>query len=293
MSRYAFVNGSYKWMPKATVHVEDRGYQFADGVYEVCLVVDGALWDSEGHLKRWQRSLDALEIAPPIASRAILPIAGALMRKNRLRDALIYMQATRGAAPRNHVFPSEGAIPSFVMTARRFSLEASDALAKEGVRAVTQPDIRWTRADIKSISLLPNVLAKDEARRAGGVEAILVRNDVVTEGASSNIWIVDKSGNLRTHPRTNIILGGITRENTLACAESLQISVIEEPFSPTEMLSAREVFMTAATNLVMPITHIDGKPIGAGKVGPIAKRLRSSYLDAAKRSAVPLLKQLQ
>ncbi len=279
MPSFAYVNGQYVPLREAFVHIEDRGYQFADGVYEVCLVVSGRLWDIDGHLARWARSLAALSIDPPISDRALRIVINKLIARNRLKDALVYLQATRGVARRNHPFPIQAVLPSLVMTARHFDLGKSDLVAQKGVEVITAPDIRWGRADIKSISLLPNVLAKEAARRDGALEAWLVRNGCVTEGAASNAWIVAKSGALITHPLGNEILGGITRETLLACARDLQIKVEERPFSVEEAFGAREAFLTSATNLVMPVVRIDRHAVGDGRPGEVSRRLREAYKE--------------
>ena len=279
MPRIAYVNGRYASAAEASVHIEDRGYQFSDGVYEVCLVVDGAYWDEEGHLARLDRSLEALSIARPMSERALKTVMAALVRKNRLKTALVYIQVTRGVAPRNHSFPDKKIEPAIVMTARAFNLEKSEKLASAGVDVVMEPDIRWGRVDIKSISLLPNVLAKQAAKKAGAVEAWLVKGDKVTEGSSSNAWIVTRDGELVTHPLGHEVLGGITRQTVIACAEELQMRVVERAFTTEEAMDAAEAFLTSASTLVMPVVRIDGKNIGEGKPGPVSKRLREAYIE--------------
>ncbi|MAW82295.1 MAG: D-amino-acid transaminase [Parvularcula sp.] len=283
MTRIAYVNGQYVPQSAATVHIEDRGYQFADGVYEVCIVVNGRYWDMEGHLARLQRSLNELQMAAPMDIEALKVVMGEVVRRNRLKNALVYMQVTRGVAPRNHPFPPEGTRPSLVITARRFDLDQSDAKAKTGVSVISQPDIRWGRVDIKTVGLLPNALAKQAAAEAGAAEALLVRDGVVTECSSSNAWIVDETGAIVTHPKTNRILGGITRQTAIACAEELQIKVIERPFTLEEAKAAPEVFITSATSFVMPVISVDGVRIGSGKPGPVAMRLREAYKARAAR----------
>lgn len=279
MPKIAYVNGRYAPTGEASVHIEDRGYQFGDGVYEVCLVVDGAYWDEEGHLARLDRSLKELSIAKPMSERAMKTAMAALVRKNRLKTALVYVQVTRGVAPRNHPFPEKQPRPSLVMTARAFNLEKNEKQAEEGVRVVTAPDIRWGRVDIKTIGLLPNVLAKEAAKQAGAIEAWLVRGDRITEGASSNAWIVTDRGELVTHPLGNEILGGVTRQTVLECAEELQMTVVERPFTTEEARGAAEAFLTSATNLVMPVVALDGRSIGEGRPGPVSKRLRQAYIE--------------
>jgi D-alanine transaminase len=284
MSRIAYVNGQYIRHSDAVIHVEDRGYQFADGIYEVCLVIDGDYWDMEGHLTRMERSLKELRIRPPMRRAALKVVMRELLKRNRLDNALVYMQVTRGVAKRNHAFPSDEVEPALILTAQRFDLDQSDARAERGVSVITHPDIRWRRVDIKTVGLLPNALAKQAATEAGAAEAWLVRDGFVTEGSSSNAWIVDEKGALITHPKTNDILGGITRETAMACAQALQIKVEERPFTVEEAQNASEAFMSSATSLVMPIVQIDGKKIGDGEPGPVAMRLREAYKQRARRS---------
>jgi len=279
MPRIAYVNGRYAQHAEAGVHVEDRGYQFADGVYEVCLVVNGVFWDEDGHLARLDRSLAALSIGKPMTKRALRLVMGALLRKNRLKNALVYLQVTRGVAPRNHPFPEKPPEPSLVMTAKRFDLAKAEKQARSGISVITAPDIRWGRVDIKSVSLLPNVLAKETARQAGAQEAWLVKDGKITEGASSNAWIVTSDGDIVTHPLCHEILGGITRQGVMECAAALQMKVIERPFTAEEASSAAEAFLTSATTLVTPIVRIDGKAVGDGKPGNVAKRLREAYIE--------------
>lgn len=283
MPRIAYVNGRY--VPKADGHVsiEDRGFQFADGVYEVWLCVGGRLLDFEGHLARLARSLAALRITAPMSARALALVLRELLRRNRLADvdSLVYLQVTRGAAPRNHAFPAGAVAPSLVITAKPFDLSKADAVAARGVKVISAPDERWARVDIKTVGLLPNCLAKQKAAEAGAVEAWLVKGEMVTEGASSNAWIVDAAGDLITHPLGTSILGGITRDTVLRIAASLQLRVVERAFSLKEAFAAREAFLTSATQLVTPIIAIDGHPVGPGAPGPIARRLRDAYLAAA------------
>jgi D-alanine transaminase len=283
MPRIAYVNGQYVPQSEACVHIEDRGYQFADGIYEVCMVVNGAYWDMEGHLARLDRSLKELRMTPPMDHAALKVVMKEVVRRNRLKNALVYMQVTRGVAPRNHSFPPEGTPPALVITARRYNINAGDARAVSGVSVITQPDIRWGRVDIKTVGLLPNALAKQAATEAGAYEAMLVRDGVVTECSSSNAWIVDGNGALITHPKGNSILGGITRQTAIACAEELQMKVIERPFTVAEAKAAKEVFVTSATSFVTPVISVDGARIGDGKPGPVAARLREAYKARAAR----------
>jgi D-alanine transaminase len=284
MPRIAYVNGQYIPQSQAFIHIEDRGYQFADGIYEVCVVVDGRYWDMQGHLARMVRSLNELSMDAPMDMRALKVVMGEVVRRNRLKNALVYMQVTRGVAPRNHAFPAAGTPPALVITARRFDFNQSDAKAAKGIAVITQPDIRWGRVDIKTVGLLPNALAKEAATKAGAAEALLVRDGYVTECSASNAWIVDKTGALVTHPKSNAILGGITRQTAIACAEELQIKVIERPFTLEEAKAAPEAFLTSATSFVMPIVTIDGVTIGSGAPGPVATRLREAYKLRASTS---------
>lgn len=283
MPHVAYVNGQYVPHADAYIHIEDRGYQFADGIYEVCVVVNGRYWDMEGHLARMTRSLNELQMPAPMGMPALKVVMGEVVRRNRLKNALVYMQVTRGVAPRNHAFPSQETPPALVITARRFDFNLSDAKAAKGVAVISQPDIRWGRVDIKTVGLLPNALAKNAAAKAGAYEAMLVRDGVVTECSASNAWIVDASGAIITHPKGNSILGGITRQTAIACAEELQIKVIERPFTLDEALAAPEAFLTSATSFVMPIVSIDGRRIGSGAPGPVARRLREAYKSRASR----------
>ncbi len=278
MPKIAYVNGRYEPLAGAEVNVEDRGYQFADGVYEVCVVVDGRYWDEEGHIARLRRSLRELQIASPMSDAALRNVMRQILRRNRLTTALVYIQVTRGVAPRNHPFPEKVTRPSVVVTAKRIDIEKNNRTAKNGVAVISAPDLRWARADIKSVSLLPNILARQAAAKASASEAWLVRDGMVTEGSASNAWIVTEAGEIVTHPLTNAILGGITRSTVIKCAEELQMKVVERAFSLKEAQKAREAFLTSATNFVMPIVSLDGGRIGEGRPGPVAARLREAYL---------------
>ena len=289
MSGICYIDGCYAPASEPLVLVEDRGYQFADGIYEVCLIVDGRCWDFDGHYTRMERSLRELSIDNPISKSALLVVMRELLLRNRLRDGLIYLQISRGVAPRNHPFPADAPAPTLVMTARRFDLAKSDALAANGARVVTTPDIRWSRVDIKSISLLPNILAKQLAAEHSAQEAWLFNEGGVTEGSSSNAWIVDADNALVTHPLGHEILGGITRQSVLACARELGLTVKERQFTVEEAKKAKEAFLTSATNLVTPIVEIDGDAVGNGNPGDIATRLRAAYKEFAFKNAPPIL----
>lgn len=276
MPQVAYINGAYIDRQSAAVHFEDRGYQFSDGVYEVILIREDRLIDAEPHLARLVRSLDAIEIAQPCSMNALNCIVEETRRRNRVSDGIIYMQVTRGVAARDHVFP-KAAKPSLVCSAKRRRWPTPGA-APKGVKAITTPDERWARCDIKSVGLLANVLAKEKARRAGAGEAIFVSNDgVVREGGSSNLYIVDEAGVVWTHPLGPEILGGVTRATVLDLAEKAQIRVRQEPFDVEKLLSATEAFVTSATSFVKPILAVDGKTIGDGVVGPVARRLYADY----------------
>lgn len=281
MSRIAYVNGQYVPHGSAQIHVEDRGYQFADSVYEVCLVVDGKFWDIDGHLARLRRSLSELDIEMPMPESALRIIMENVRKRNHLKSALIYMQVSRGVAPRNHLF-AKGLVPSVVMTAKRFDLDQSDEKAAKGISIISQPDIRWGRTDIKTTGLLANAMAKNAAHEVGAAEALLVRDGFVTECSSSNAWIITKDGVLVTHPKDHKILGGITRATAFECAQELQLSVIERPFTLDEVFAAREVFLTSASSIVMPVVTVDGRQIGDGAPGPITIRLREAYKAKAR-----------
>jgi D-alanine transaminase len=285
MSRIAYVNGRYVPHARASIHIEDRGFQFADGVYEVWSVFDGRLGDSEGHFRRLARSLSELSITAPMRDAALDAVLRETVRRNRVRDGIVYLQITRGVARRDHAFPPDGTPVSIVVTAKSVNFAALDAKAMKGVAVITRPDQRWGRCDIKTVSLLPNVLAKQAAREGGAYEAWLVDKDgLVTEGASTNAWIVDANGVLRTRDTGANILRGVTRQTVMQLAAELQIRVEERPFTVQEALAAREAFFTAATAFVTPVVSINGMALGSGQPGPISQRLRALYLVQARHS---------
>jgi D-alanine transaminase len=274
----AYVNGAYAPLASAGVHIEDRGFQFGDAVYEVWGVRDGKLYDTEGHLTRLRRSLGELRIKPPMSDAALMIVVRETQRRNRVRDGLIYLQISRGAAPRDHSFPADTVSPTVVVTAKHMDSAALDARAAAGVKVITAPDIRWDRCDIKSVNLLPNVLAKQQAREAGAFETWFVDNDgAVTEGTSSNAWIVDDAGQIRTRALSSHILHGVTRAALLRLAAERQMKVVEQPFSVADVKAAREAFISSATNPAVPVIAIDGVQIGDGRPGPIAIALRAAY----------------
>ncbi len=287
MSRVAYVNGVYRPHREATVHVEDRGFQFADGVYEVWSVFDGKMADFDGHMTRLHRSLDELRIDIPMTRDALTRVLKETIRRNRVRNGIVYLQVTRGTARRDHPFPAPGTPPSVVVTSKSIPFARSQAQAAKGVAVVTHPDIRWGRCDIKTVGLLPNVLAKQAARDKGAYEAWMVDEmGLVTEGSSTNAWIVDKDGKLRTRDTQANILRGITRAAIMDLVQTEGIELDERPFSVEEAKQAREAFFTAAGAFVMPAISIDGVKIGDGKPGPIATKLRERYLEAARRDAI-------
>ncbi len=287
MSRIAYVNGRYVPHADAAVHVEDRGYQFADGVYEVCEIRAGMMVDQIRHLDRLDRSLRELRIAPPMSRQALRIVMNELVRRNRVRNGLIYVQVTRGVAPRDHCFPPENVAPSVVITARSKDPHKTDRTAGEGVSVITVPDNRWERVDIKSVSLLPNVLAKQQAKEAGAMEAWFVDADGhVTEGSSTNAWIISQDGTLITRPADFGILRGITRAVVMDLAAREGLKVEERKFTVEEAERAREVFITSATNIVTPVVRINDHAVGNGHPGSIATSLRSGFHSAAELAPI-------
>ena len=278
MSRYAYVNGRYLPFRGAKVHVEDRGYQFGDGVYEVCEVRGGRLIDERRHLARLRRSLAELRIRAPMSEGALGVVLREVIAKNRIGYGYVYLQVTRGVARRDHGFPVPDVSPSLVVTARALNKTRSEALAAKGIAVISVPDNRWGRVDIKTIGLLPNVLARQAAIDKGARDAWFVDEDGrVTEGASTNAWIVTPSGALVTRPADHAILRGITRTVLFDVAKAQGLTVEERPFTLAEAYAAREAFVTAATQIVMPVVRIDGRVIGDGQPGPVATALRREF----------------
>jgi len=282
MSRVAYVNGQYLPFRAAGVHVEDRGFQFADGVYEVVYFHQGRLIDETGHLDRLERSLRELSIAEPMSRRALQAVMREIIRRNVIASGILYIQITRGVARRDHPFPV-GVAPGVVMTVRRIK-PTSAATVAAGVAVVSTPDIRWKRCDIKSVSLLPNVLMKQTAKQAGAYEAWMVdERGFVTEGASTNAWIVTADGELVTRETSSAILNGITRIALIALARQAGVRVVERPFTIAEAQAAKEAFLSSTTSYVLPVTRIDGHPVGDGKPGPLTLNLRQSYESTVVR----------
>ena len=278
MPRLAYVNGRYVPVVRAAVSIEDRGFQFADSVYEVIGLRGGRLLDLDGHLARLRRSLSAIAMTLPMSEAALCHILAELTRRNQLSDGLVYIQMTRGAAPRDHVFPDPGTPASVVIQAKSYSWTAADARSETGVAVITQPDLRWKRCDIKATGLLPNVLAKQAAKEAGAAETwFLDENGYVTEGASSNAWIVTETGRVVTRPLGHAILAGVTRDRLMALLAGESLILDERPFTLKEALEAKEAFITGATNIATAVVQLDGKPIGTGRSGPVAGALRAAY----------------
>jgi D-alanine transaminase len=277
MPRIAYVDGAYLPLAHAAVHIEDRGFQFADGVYEVIAVRGGRLIDEPLHLARLARSLGELRIAPPLGEAALKIVLRETIRRNGVARGSVYVQVTRGTAPRDHAFPPVAA-PTLVVTARR-ARPADPRLAEEGVAIVTIADIRWQRCDIKSVSLLPNVLGKQHAREAAAFEAWQIdASGRVTEGTSSNAWIVTADGAVVTHPADHAILNGVTRLALIDVIRREGCRLDERAFTVAEAKAAREAFLTSTTADVLPVVHIDGAPVGNGHPGLLTQRLRAAYL---------------
>jgi D-alanine transaminase len=278
MSRIAYVNGRYLPMRDAMVHIEDRGYQFGDGVYEVCEVRGGRLIDERRHLARLKRSLDALRIRAPMSPSALGVVLRETVARNRIGYGIVYLQVTRGVARRDHAFPASDVPPSLVVTARSLNMTRNEALAGKGIAVIGVPDNRWGRVDIKTIGLLPNVLARQAAVERGARDAWFVDKDgVVTEAASANAWIVTDAGALVTRQADHAILRGITRTVLFDVIEAQGLRVEERGFTLDEAYAAREAFVTSASQIVLPVVRIDGRAIGDGKPGPVAIALRREF----------------
>ena len=278
MARIAYVNGRYVPHRAAQVHVEDRGYQFADGVYEVCEVRGGRLVDERRHMDRLTRSLSELRIAMPMPRNALGVVLRETVARNRVRDGIVYLQVSRGVARRDHAFPAAATQPSIVVTARNHDIDKLEQGAADGIAVISVPDNRWERVDIKSVGLLPNVLAKQAAREAGAKEAWFVdAKGFVTEGSSTNAWIVTRDGAVITRPADFGILRGITRTVVLEIIAEQGLKLEERPFTMDEAYAAREAFITSATQFVTPVVRIDGKPVGNGAPGLTATVLRRDF----------------
>jgi len=278
MSRIAYVNGRYLPMRDAMVHIEDRGYQFGDGVYEVCEVRGGRLIDARRHLARLERSLDALRMRAPMSLNALGVVLRETVARNRIDYGIVYLQVTRGVARRDHAFPAPEVPPSLVVTARPLNRTRNEALAAKGIAVISVPDNRWGRVDIKTIGLLPNVLARQAAIEQGARDAWFVDKDgAVTEAASANAWIVTDAGALVTRQADHAILRGITRTVLFDVIKAQGLRIDERSFTLDEAFAAREAFVTSATQIVLPVVQIDGRAIGDGKPGPVAIALRREF----------------
>ncbi|HWI85438.1 MAG TPA: D-amino-acid transaminase [Sphingomonas sp.] len=279
MERIAWLNGYFVPLADARISAQDRGFLFADGIYEFTAVLDGRLIDSAAHLARFERSAAALELRIPISIGEIEAVQRALIACNALDQGGVYLQLTGGPAERD--FLAESAAPTLFMFTQAAEIVDRPA-ARTGIAVVTMPDPRWARRDIKSIMLLGQVLAKREAASAGAQEAWLVQDGFVTEGASSSALIVTQDGTLITRPNSQAILPGCTCRAVLAIAERDGVAVDERLFTVAEALDAREAILTSASNFVLPVVTIDGKKIGPGTPGPVARRLRELYIEAAR-----------
>jgi D-alanine transaminase len=287
MPRIAYVNGRYVRHSNAMVHIEDRGYQFADGVYEVCEIRHGYIVDLTRHLNRLDRSLSELRIAWPMSRNALTTVIRETLRRNHVRNGLFYLQVTRGVARRDHVFPVEGTPPSLVVTAKSTDPKVIAAKNANGIKAITVLDNRWDRVDIKSVGLLPNAMARQQAKEAGAQEAIYIDAEgMVKEGAATNVWIVDRDGTLVTRPADHGILKGITRTTLIDIGARLGLKIEERKFSVAEMLDAREVFITAATSICFPVVSIDGQTIANGHPGSVSHKIREVFFDVAEKIAI-------
>src|SRR5437763_6502687 len=275
MSRVAYVAGQYLPHRQAAVHIEDRGYQFGDGVYEVIAVTGGHLLDEERHLARLHRSLSELRIAPPIGDAALQTVIREVIRRNVVDTGIVYLQVTRGVAPREHAFP-KAAKPTLLVTSRR-SRPPDPRLGRDGIAVITIPDIRWQRCDIKSVALVANVLGKQQAREASAYEAWQIdREGQVTEGTSTNAWIVTADDSVITRAADHAILNGVTRAAILDIIHREGYRLVERPFTVAEAQAAREAFLTSTTADLLPVVRIDGDPVPDGKPGPLSRKLRQA-----------------
>ena len=286
MSKIAYVNGRYLPQPEAAVNIEDRGYQFGDGIYEVVHLYGGRYVDEALHLGRLERSLREIRLPMPMSRAALSMVLREVARRNRVSEGLLYMQVTRGVARRDHPFPKVPVPPALVVTVKRIAPYPTD-IERWASACITLPDLRWARRDIKSVNLLPNVLARQAAREQGAIEAILYEEatGIVTEGAATTFWIVDANGAIRTRFQDQVILPGCTRAALMAELRAAGIPWDETPFTLADMRAAREAFITSATSFVRPITRIDGTPVGDGRVGPVVRRLFDLFARHVKGPA--------
>ncbi|SPJ24698.1 D-amino-acid transaminase [Palleronia abyssalis] len=285
MSRIVYVNGAFVPEAEATVSVFDRGFLFADGVYEVTSVLSGKLLDFDGHARRLERSLAELDMPMPMTQDALLEVHRRLVAENGIEDGLVYLQVTRGAADRDFAYPPKDTPQTVVLFTQSKPGLADNPAAQTGLKIVTLPDLRWDRRDIKTVQLLYPSMGKMAAKAQGADDAWMVEDGVVTEGTSNNAYIV-KDGTIVTRHLGNEILHGITRAAVLRFAQEAQMKVEERAFSVEEAQDADEAFVTSASAFVMPVVEIDGAALGNGTPGPIAKRLREIYLDESRKTAV-------
>ena len=285
MPRIVYVNGDYVPEDEAKVSVFDRGFLFADGVYEVTSVLEGKLIDYPGHVARLERSLSELGMGMPLSDEALLSVHRQMVARNDLEEGLVYLQVTRGAADRNFLYPPDGTPQTLVLFTQQKSIIKSET-AEQGIRIISVPDIRWGRRDIKTVQLLPPSMCKMMAKAAGKDDAWMIENGFVTEGTSSNTYIVTKEQTIVTRNLSNSILPGITRNAVLQLAAEQRINVEERPFSIDEAKDASEAFITSATAFVCPVLEIDSTQIGDGSPGPIARRLRNIYIEASRAGAL-------
>ncbi|WP_137176829.1 D-amino-acid transaminase [Roseomonas sp. AR75] len=283
MSKIAYVNGRYLPQPEASVNIEDRGYQFGDGIYEVVHLYDGRYVDEDLHLARLERSLREIQLPMPMSRAALRLVLREVARRNRVTEGLLYMQVTRGVARRDHPFPAKPVPPALVVTIKRIPPYPTD-IEKWQASAITLPDLRWARCDIKTVNLLPNCLARQAAKQQGAIEAILYDEEtrVVNEGAATTFWIVDEKGAIRTRHLDHVILPGCTRAALMAELKAAGMEWDETPYTLDDLAKAREAFITSATSFVRPITKVDGKPVGDGKVGPVVRRLFDMFARHVK-----------
>ncbi|MGE5266987.1 MAG: D-amino-acid transaminase [Deltaproteobacteria bacterium] len=283
MTRIVYVNGRYLPYSEAGIHVEDRGFQFGDSVYEVCEIKDGALIDLTRHCARLQRSLRELSIPMPMTEAALRHVLREVARRNRVRNGLVYLQVTRGRAPRDFLFPGTTAEPGLVILSRAIDPAKVAAKAEQGIAVRSTPDMRWARCDLKTVMLLPAALAKEKARQSAAQEAWFVdEKGYVTEGASSNAWIVRADGYVLTRPLDHRILGGVTRATLLDVLQTLQVPVEQRAFTIAEAQAAKEAFVTSASATVMPVVSIDGRAVADGRPGALTVRLRKKFHDLAE-----------
>ena len=276
--RVAYVNGRYVPFARAGVHVEDRALQMGDGIYEVAGVKNGAPTDEDKHLDRMERSLGELGMPMPMSRAALKIVMREMIARNKIHEGYLYIQTTRGAVKRDHVPPVDGPRPTLIITMRAIDTAGLAQRLEQGIGVSSQPDIRWGRCDIKTVQLLPNLLAKQAARKAGAFEAWLVDKDgFVTEGASTNAWIVAQDGTVITRDLSTAILPGVTRKIMLQAIAEAQIKVVERKFSVAEAKAAKEAFLSSATGAGVPVVTIDGETIGDGRPGPLTRRIRELY----------------